>query len=771
VIPEQMQRAFELFERAIEQAPAERVAYLNEACGHDVKIRAEVDSLLEHDSRIGNDFLRPPQAGPTLWRDAATDHPDAWVGSRVGGFHIKQVIASGGMGTVYEAVQEQPHRTVALKVMKKNVGSRSALRRFQFEAQILGRLRHPNIAQIYQAGMHDDPGAPGAAVPYFAMEYIPGAKPITEFANEKKLDTADRLWLFAKACDAIHHGHQKGIIHRDLKPGNILVDSAGEPKVIDFGVARATDSDLSITTQQTRISQLVGTVQYMSPEQCDADPHDLDTRSDIYSIGVVLYELLTGVLPYQASSTTIYAATRAIKEQTPRRPSSIHRRLRGDVETMTLKALEKDRDRRYQSAAELAHDIHRFLNGEPIAARPPSTWTRVVHWVARNPVVTTVVACLGVAAIFVIGVVIAAMYLPGRPVDFRPAIMEFFIDADKDLGGGWEARLLTDTGRVLRQWPRTAGVRFAELVERPKSLGGGPLVLFGFTDFSDGHFPGKLCALDPARSLTMPLWQRGVETADVPPELRTLRSASGDQFRVVFGRLYDIFPEKDFPKNPGPEIVVAFRRSVYSQSVIRIYDLRGQLLYQVWHDGVPTSCHWLSEVGLLVVGAYCDWPHYDIHGNLLGEDTKDFVAFALRPEPGFIANHFLDYLACQPDDARLDPVWYLRLQPDSALHIVDRLTLGPPRPPDSPGRNVSFDVRLRHPVGEFIIATIDEHGKEASTPRIVTGGYKHNRNLPKGSPNKIDLPNPDAFELVPMTMADVMPGSAYACPKTRDDRP
>jgi hypothetical protein len=197
--------------------------------------------------------------------------------------------------------------------------------------------------------------------------------------------------------------------------------------------------------------------------------------------------------------------------------------------------------------------------------------------------------------------------------------------------------------------------------------------------------------------------------------------------------------------------------------VIRIYDLRGQLLYQVWHDGVPTTCHWMSDAGLLVFGGYCDWPHYDVYGNLLGEGTKDFVAFSLRPAPGFIADRFLDYLSCQPDDPRLDPVWYLRLQPDNALDIVERLTIGSPRPPDAPGRNVSFHVRLRQPVGEFVIATIDEHGAESLTPRIVSEGYRRNMNLPRHSPNKIDLPDPDAFKLVPMTIADVMPGSAYGC--------
>jgi tetratricopeptide (TPR) repeat protein/tRNA A-37 threonylcarbamoyl transferase component Bud32 len=300
---------------------------------------------------------------------------------RVDRYHIKRIIATGGMGTVYEATQENPRRVVAVKVMKHGIASRSAMRRFEYEAQLLARLRHPGIAQIYEAGTHDDGSGP---VPYFAMEYIPAARPITAFAQEKKLGTRARLELLAKVCDAVHHGHQKGIIHRDLKPGNILVDSAGEVKIIDFGVARGTDSDLAVTTLQTDIGQLIGTLQYMSPEQCAADPHDIDVRSDVYALGVVLYELLSGKLPYDVRGQGGMGilpvnAIRVIREQEPSRLSTTigwdgrpARHLRGDVETIVSKALEKDRERRYQSAVELAQDIRRYLAGEAIVARPPS---------------------------------------------------------------------------------------------------------------------------------------------------------------------------------------------------------------------------------------------------------------------------------------------------------------------------------------------------------------------------------------------------------------
>ncbi len=300
---------------------------------------------------------------------------------RIGQYHLKRAIASGGMGTVYEAVQEQPRRVVALKVMRAGIASKSALRRFRYESQILARLRHPNIAQVYEAGTHVAPdlGAerPGEGVPFFAMEYIPNARAITDYAREKKLETMERLRLFGQVTTAVHHGHQKGIIHRDLKPGNILVDSDGQAKIIDFGVARATDSDMAVTTLQTDVGQLLGTLQYMSPEQFDADPQALDVRSDIYALGVVLYELLCEQLPYNMSGAAIPEAARIIREQPPTRLSSVSRMLRGDIETITLKALEKDRTRRYQSADELGAEILRYLEGEPIYARPASVWYRL----------------------------------------------------------------------------------------------------------------------------------------------------------------------------------------------------------------------------------------------------------------------------------------------------------------------------------------------------------------------------------------------------------
>ena len=252
----------------------------------------------------------PPAETQTLQDKTAR----AGIPKRIGQYRIKRAIASGGMGTVYEALQEKPRRTVALKLMRAGIASRSALRRFEYESQLLARLRHPGIAQVYDAGTHRDGEV---TVPYFAMEYIVGAKAVTDYVKDKKLGTRERMKLFAEVCEAVHHGHQKGIIHRDLKPSNILVDSSGQVKIIDFGVARCTDSDMAVTTLQTDVGQLIGTLQYMSPEQCAADPHDIDTRSDVYALGVVFYEMLCERLPYELKGAALHEATRVIREQEP----------------------------------------------------------------------------------------------------------------------------------------------------------------------------------------------------------------------------------------------------------------------------------------------------------------------------------------------------------------------------------------------------------------------------------------------------------------------
>ncbi|MCH2136815.1 MAG: protein kinase [Phycisphaerales bacterium] len=348
------------------------------------------------------DHKDPPDRSTPAQDATVVDGPavagGASIPASIGPYRVKQAIGSGGMGTVVLAEQDSPRRDVAIKIMNPGVVSAKAMRRFEFEAQTLGRLQHPAIAQIYEAGTFDD-GSGGR--PFFAMEHVSGARELDEYVSEESLDTRQRLELFRAFCEGVAYGHRRGVIHRDLKPGNILVDAEGHPKIIDFGVARSTDADAVSATLATEAGQLIGTLQYMSPEQVELDPAELDTRSDVYAMGVILYQLLSGKMPYDLTGTSITRAAELIRETQPARLSEINATLRGDLETICLKALEKDRSQRYQSVAELSEDVRRFLSDEPILARPPTRLEQLRRLVRKNKaaaIATVVVAASLVAA-------------------------------------------------------------------------------------------------------------------------------------------------------------------------------------------------------------------------------------------------------------------------------------------------------------------------------------------------------------------------------------
>jgi tetratricopeptide (TPR) repeat protein len=311
------------------------------------------------------------------------------VPSTIGSYRIIRLLGEGGMGAVYEAEQDQPRRTVALKVIKTAWASHELQRRFELEFQTLGRLHHPGIAQIYEAGTAE---TSFGSQPFFAMEIIHG-KSLIEHAEAHHLNLRLRLALMIRICEAVEHAHQRGIIHRDLKPGNILVEESGQPKILDFGLARVTDGDMQ-ATRQTDMGQLLGTLAYMSPEQVTADPLALDTRSDVYALGVILYELLAGKLPYEVSRQ-VYEVVKTIQQVDPIPLSLINRVYRGDIETIVAKALEKDKTRRYGSAAEFAADLRGYLEDRPIAAKPASTAYQLKKFARRNKALVA-----GVAAIF-----------------------------------------------------------------------------------------------------------------------------------------------------------------------------------------------------------------------------------------------------------------------------------------------------------------------------------------------------------------------------------
>ncbi|HRX84106.1 MAG TPA: protein kinase [Phycisphaerae bacterium] len=402
------ERAGELLLQALDLPLEERSAFVRRACGTDTELFQEVRSLLAASSESLAVVDRP---GELIAQVLANDRGDLAAGGIFGAYRIRRRIAAGGMGIVYEAEQENPRRIVALKVMRRELAHHSAVRRFQFEVQTLARLRHAGIAQVYNAGVHEDAGA---AIPYFAMEFIQDAAAITTYAESRQLPVRERLTLFADVCDAVHYGHQQGIIHRDLKPENVLVDGSGRPKVIDFGVARATEGDAPVTTQHTGVAQLLGTLPYMSPEQLAGDPAEVDTRTDVYSLGVILYRLLVGRLPVEAPYHSLIDAINALRAGEPPKLGSIDRAFRGDIETIVAKALAKDKDRRYASAADFAADIRRYLGSEPISARPPTAMYQLRKFARRNRGLVAGVAAAVVAVLLGAGVALQQAYVATR---------------------------------------------------------------------------------------------------------------------------------------------------------------------------------------------------------------------------------------------------------------------------------------------------------------------------------------------------------------------
>jgi tRNA A-37 threonylcarbamoyl transferase component Bud32 len=333
---------------------------------------AEPDAHSSQFPHADDDFGLTPK--PKADEQAKTQRVDPLLGMDLGGVKIVRLLGEGGMGRVYEAQQHSPARTVAVKVIRAGITSEKTMRRFEREAEFLGKLQHPGIAQIYVVGSYSsDIGD----VPFFVMEYIPNAKPITNYVSEQGLTVRDTLALFKHVCEAVSHGHDRGIVHRDLKPGNILIDSDGMPKVIDFGVARSTDSDLTLTAMRTDTGALVGTVQYMSPEQFgDSTAEGLDGRADVYALGVVLYELMAGELPYQVRRKKMHEAARIVCEYIPPTLRSRDRSIPRDVSLIAERCLQKNRRGRYQSAGELAGDIQRVLDGKSV--RMPA-----MGWVSR----------------------------------------------------------------------------------------------------------------------------------------------------------------------------------------------------------------------------------------------------------------------------------------------------------------------------------------------------------------------------------------------------
>jgi eukaryotic-like serine/threonine-protein kinase len=444
-----LKRAETIFNDLIGLTLPQRQAFLNSQPDEDV--REFVERLLAHDDSGMTGFLGGPSCcAPQLAGRPELFHP-AEQPAQIGDFQIIRKISEGGMGVVYEALQSNPSRTVALKVIR---GGRFvddySLRLFQRETEALGRLRHPCVGAIYEAGHTDD------GQHFIAMEFVQGC-PLHAYVRTSSTSVRQRLELFRKICDAINYAHQRGVMHRDLKPSNILIDEEGHPKILDFGLARIADASLGVFTSETMTGRIQGTLSYMSPEQARGDPDAIDIRSDVYSLGVILYELLADHLPVDPTGESLPQAVKMICFEPPRKS----RALRGDFETIVLKALEKDPRRRYGSAADLAEDIGRHLSHQPILARPATPVYQLRKFVMRHKWPCAFTATLLVVLSLAGAWTARAMMLERRAAQRAMVTNEFMTDvlADADPAIG---RADVQLVEVLRSAADEAAGRFAE---------------------------------------------------------------------------------------------------------------------------------------------------------------------------------------------------------------------------------------------------------------------------------------------------------------------
>lgn len=471
-------RAERLFQEIVDQEPGRRAEELERQCGGDAELRAEVQSLLTHFESVQDDFLQNPprlvQTGPL---------PD-----RIGPYHIERILGQGGMGRVYLAEQPEPlPRKVALKVMAFGSKQETTVARFLAERRILARMTHPYIAQVYDAGTTE------GGHPYFVMEYVPG-EPLPAYCDRRRLTVRERIELFLKVCSGIQHAHQKGVIHRDLKPSNVLVamhEGVAVPKIIDFGVAKDFEPEDPMTL--TSDGSLIGTPEYMSPEQAGLGG-EVDTRSDVYGLGMLLYTLLIGSLPFDShelAQLPLAARLRRVADTDSPRPSAridsladsgsmaaarctdpmaLRRQLRGDLDWITLRAIEKEADRRYASVHELAADLSRFLRHEPVTARPPDIGYTLRKLVRRHPRATAV----GVASIVFVLSLTTILAFQNRRIAAERArsreeaetagrVVDFVVDMFKQS----DPRVTAGESGTAREILRTGMDRLDELDEEP----------------------------------------------------------------------------------------------------------------------------------------------------------------------------------------------------------------------------------------------------------------------------------------------------------------
>lgn len=648
--------------------------------------------------------------------DAEASGPTAELPAEtIGGHRLLALVGEGGMGRVYRAEQRDPRRMVAIKVIRPERLTPARLARFEIEKQALSRLQHPGIAQIYEA---DTASLGSSSVPYFVMEYVEGTT-LKEFCQPLSLE--QRLPVLARVCEAAEHAHQRSVVHRDLKPDNILVTNDGQPKVLDFGVARTMEP--TVDEGLTQEGELVGTIRYMSPEQLSAGR--IDARCDVYSLGVIVFEILHGAHPHsEVPSDDVAKLIHSVAHTDPPRLATVEPAMRGDLDAIVGKAMALRPADRYRSAGELRADLLRFLDRRPIQARSNSRFYKCRRLLRHRWKLFT--AC-GIA---LVGLTLAlGSYWgvgSGTKDDLPPLPTRVSLNSEKRALTLWSR-----DGSPLHEWDskEQRGIHRYFAMDQRES----PLVAIWFTSQARHKFAGQLAAYSWANPKSA-IWSTGQMELVTPP---LPKDHTGTPWKIKRVERVDCMKEY-----PGDEFVVIQRWGSYSQVSIRVLDALGNIRYQLWHDGDVLDICWDEAFNRFYVTGYCEATWASV-GLDLGAQQYPAVVFSFEPRPGHLGTQ---WAVLDRDVRDTSVLWYRWLGP--AIQLPRSAPTKPlfqpfdPTATDSGGRmRLEFYFGTNAPGNPTLFIALDHEGREIRQLRDVGDTYRSR--LGRG-----DLPDPEHFELL-----------------------